>query len=110
MPGSKLTTHLVSVDVAKKSFEEVSRLSTGAAIDNETKAYFSKLEKQYGCTITVTGKNNVTVDEIEQVAIKLADELQDVINDAVEAGSENPFPHIQNILDEWQEVYSRLYN
>ena len=54
--------------------------------------------------------SNVTVNEIVEVATRMAQELQDFIGEAELAGCHNPFPATVQLLDEWENVFQRATN
>ena len=51
--------------------------------------------------------SNVTEDEFIDIGNRMAQELQDVIADAETAGCSNPFPGMKELINEWEEIYSR---
>jgi len=46
-------------------------------------------------------------DEVIEIGIKLAQTIQDVIDDAEEAGCDNPFPDFKMLLNDWEAVYKK---
>jgi hypothetical protein len=51
--------------------------------------------------------SEVTKDDLIQIATKMAQELQDIISDAENAGCKNPFPGTQLLVDEWEGIFMR---
>ncbi len=47
-----------------------------------------------------------SIAEIETIASRMAEELQDILDDARDAGSD--LPSAQKLLDEWAAVHARL--
>lgn len=49
--------------------------------------------------------NDLTFNELFEMCVRMADDLQDYANAAEEAG--DSAPATQQILDEWQQLYQR---
>lgn len=47
-------------------------------------------------------------DEILEIATRMAQELQDIIDDAEDAGCDNPLPGTKALLDEWEAAYREV--
>ena len=46
-------------------------------------------------------------DELIDIAVKMAQELREIIDEAKEAGCVDPFPGIELLLDDWEAIYKR---
>lgn len=51
--------------------------------------------------------SDVSKDELIDIGIKMAQTIQDVIDDTEEAGCDNPFPDFKELLKDWDEIYKR---
>jgi hypothetical protein len=51
--------------------------------------------------------NPVTQEELIEIAARMAQELCDVMCDAVAAGCKDPMPETQALVDEWEAIYRR---
>ena len=49
----------------------------------------------------------ITESELIDIASRMAQELQDFIDEAVDAGCENPFPGTAALIEEWETAYRR---
>lgn len=47
-------------------------------------------------------------DELIEIAERMAQELRDIISDAETAGSVDPFPATQALLEEWESIYKQV--
>lgn len=53
--------------------------------------------------------NEATKDELIDIASRMAQELQDFIDEAEQSGCENPFPGTRTLIDEWEAIYKRTH-
>lgn len=51
--------------------------------------------------------SDVSQEELIDIATKLAQTIQDVIDEAEEAGCDDPFPDFRLLLEEWEAIYKR---
>lgn len=49
-----------------------------------------------------------TQDEIIDIASRMGQELQDMIDEAEAAGCKNPLPGTKALLDEWEATYKKI--
>ena len=49
----------------------------------------------------------VTEDEFIDIASRMAQELQEFIDDAEQAGCKNPLPNTKELINEWENIYQR---
>lgn len=50
---------------------------------------------------------SVTQEELLDIGSRMAQELQEFIDDAENDGNKNPLPGVKQLVDEWEEIYSR---
>lgn len=51
--------------------------------------------------------SDVIEDELVDIGCRMAQELQDVLSEAEMAGCEDPFPHMKELINDWEAVYAR---
>ena len=49
----------------------------------------------------------VEEDELIEIGTSMAQALLEIVEDAEEAGCENPMPGIKALIDEWEEIFKR---
>ena len=53
--------------------------------------------------------NEDELEELVETATLMAQELEDIITEAEEAGCDNPFPEIRALLNDWESIFKRVF-